>query len=168
MKIQQRFISYIASPAVQAFLWGKIVIFLFLSPCWRCLRIADTLELTLQRSNHICNGKFPLFCSGHFICLSKILGRGVHVTFVIALSVEVEIYFLGSYKNQTGWASLFGDNGRSGIDTIKYHTWSRIQHGKVTKHIWVVTCDFQQCGVLTSEDSDEPVQIPFKLRNSKW
>ena len=27
--------------------------------------------------------------------------------------------------------------------------------------------DFQQCGILTSVDSDEPVQPPLKLRNSK-
>ena len=27
--------------------------------------------------------------------------------------------------------------------------------------------DFQQCGILTSVYSDEPVQTPFKLRNSK-
>ena len=27
------------------------------------------------------------------------------------------------------------------------------------------TCDFQQCGILTSVDSDEPVQPPVKLRN---
>ena len=33
---------------------------------------------------------------------------------------------------------------------------------------WAATCDFQQCGILTSVDSDEPVQLPFKLRNSKW
>ena len=25
-----------------------------------------------------------------------------------------------------------------------------------------------QCGILTWTDSDEPVQPPFKLRNSKW
>ena len=31
-----------------------------------------------------------------------------------------------------------------------------------------MTCDFQPCGILTSVDSDEPVQSPFKLRNSKW
>ena len=31
---------------------------------------------------------------------------------------------------------------------------------------WAATCDFQQCGILTSVDSDEPVQPPFKLRNS--
>ena len=30
------------------------------------------------------------------------------------------------------------------------------------------TCDFQQCGILTSVDSDMPVQPPFKLRNAKW
>ena len=35
-------------------------------------------------------------------------------------------------------------------------------------YIWAVTCDFQQCGILTSADSDEPVHPPFKLRNSKW
>ena len=29
------------------------------------------------------------------------------------------------------------------------------------------TCDFQQCGILTSVDSAEPVQPPFKLRNFK-
>ena len=30
------------------------------------------------------------------------------------------------------------------------------------------TCDFQQCGILTSVHSDEPVQLPFKLRNLTW
>ena len=34
--------------------------------------------------------------------------------------------------------------------------------------IWAATCDFQQCGILTSVDSDKPVQPPFKLRNWKW
>ena len=33
--------------------------------------------------------------------------------------------------------------------------------------IWAVTCDFQQCGILTSVDSGKYVQPPFKLRNSK-
>ena len=34
--------------------------------------------------------------------------------------------------------------------------------------IWAVTCDFQQCGILTSVDFDKHLQPPFKLRNSKW
>ena len=33
---------------------------------------------------------------------------------------------------------------------------------------WAATCDFQQCGILTSVDSYAPVLPPFKLRNSKW
>ena len=35
-------------------------------------------------------------------------------------------------------------------------------------YIWAVTCDFQLCGILTSVDSDVPVQPPFKLKTSKW
>ena len=35
-------------------------------------------------------------------------------------------------------------------------------------NIWAVTHDFQQCGILTSVDSDEPVQPTFKLRNRNW
>ena len=30
-----------------------------------------------------------------------------------------------------------------------------------------MTCDFQQCGILTSADSDDPVRPPIKLRTSK-
>ena len=32
------------------------------------------------------------------------------------------------------------------------------------KYIWAATCDFQQCGILTSVHSDEPVQPPFTLK----
>ena len=38
---------------------------------------------------------------------------------------------------------------------------------RYTKDMWAVTCDFQQCGILTYVDSDEPVQPPVKLRNCK-
>ena len=27
---------------------------------------------------------------------------------------------------------------------------------------WAMTCDFQQCGILTSVDSNKPVQLPVK------
>ena len=33
--------------------------------------------------------------------------------------------------------------------------------------IRAVTCDLLQCGILTSVDSDQPVQPPFKRRSSK-
>ena len=36
------------------------------------------------------------------------------------------------------------------------------------KYVWASACDFQQCGILTCVDSDEPGQPPFKLRSSKW
>ena len=40
---------------------------------------------------------------------------------------------------------------------------------KVYKHyIWASAWYFQQCGILTCVDLDEPLQPPFKLRNSKW
>ena len=32
---------------------------------------------------------------------------------------------------------------------------------------WAGTCDFQQYGILTSVESDEPVQSAFKPTNSK-
>ena len=40
----------------------------------------------------------------------------------------------------------------------------------LNQHIinWAVTCGFQQCGILAWIDSEESVQPPFKLRNSKW
>ena len=31
-------------------------------------------------------------------------------------------------------------------------------------HNWAMTFDFQQCGILTSADSDKPVQTPFILK----
>ena len=34
--------------------------------------------------------------------------------------------------------------------------------------IWAATWDFQQFEIFISVDSDEPLQPPFKLRNSKW
>ena len=40
--------------------------------------------------------------------------------------------------------------------------------GTVHDYELAMTCDFQQCGILISVDSDEPVQPPFKLRISKW
>ena len=35
------------------------------------------------------------------------------------------------------------------------------------RHTCAVTLDFKRCCIFTSEDSDESVQPPFKLRNSK-
>ena len=40
--------------------------------------------------------------------------------------------------------------------------------GKPVPFDMSLTGDFQRCGILTSVDSDEPVQPPFRLRNLKW
>ena len=59
---------------------------------------------------------------------------------------------------------------------IKHNTSFCTQDGNVMlgvdplitkKNHLAATFDFQQCDILTSVDSDEPVQPPFKLRNSK-
>ena len=34
-----------------------------------------------------------------------------------------------------------------------------ILHKHSRQIIWATTCDFQQCGILTSVDSDEPVYL---------
>ena len=46
----------------------------------------------------------------------------------------------------------------------------RIYHNPQRKseiYIEAVTCDFQQCGILTSVHSEQPVQPPFRLRFSQ-
>ena len=50
---------------------------------------------------------------------------------------------------------------RNKTNNLSLRTWHKNQN-------WATTRDFQQCGILTSVDSDEPVQPSFKLRNSKW
>ena len=51
---------------------------------------------------------------------------------------------------------------------IKSKTNGFTAHSQQSKgNNWAATCDFQQCGILTSVDSDMPVQPPFKLRTSK-
>ena len=38
----------------------------------------------------------------------------------------------------------------------------------IDRQIWAATCDFKQCGILTSVDLDEPVQPRIIPRNPKW
>ena len=46
--------------------------------------------------------------------------------------------------------------------------WADIIYKNINLQKWAATCDFQQCGILTSVDSDEPIQPACKLRNSEW
>ena len=57
-----------------------------------------------------------------------------------------------------------------GISEVAVRYWGLprgIGHGR-SYQIWAVTCDYQQCGILTSVDSDEPVHPTVKLNNTKW
>ena len=99
-----------------------------MSPHCRHIRAYTTRIYALSYANHICNGIFPLVCSGHFICLAKILGRGVLITFVITLSVAVEIYYLGSYQTKRFgrvFLVIMGDQEsiQSSITPYQYTTW---------------------------------------------
>ena len=67
------------------------------------------------------------------------------------MNLAIKIIF-GNWKHFYLWHSLF--------------LWLLLYLG--TMYIWAVPWDFQQCDILTSVDSDEPVQPPFKLGNYKW
>ena len=60
---------------------------------------------------------------------------------------------------------------KEGFSSVEAYIMNVLIHSPTSKdhtNKWAVTWDFQQCGILTSVDSDKPVQPPFKLRNSKW
>ena len=78
-------------------------------------------------------------------------------------NIQKKRYQIWTLSDKTTWAWK--------LDWLVKH--SQLKRTRCDKWIewnfkWAVTCDFQQCGILTSVDSDEPVQPPFKLRNSKW
>ena len=77
---------------------------------------------------------------------------------VAAFTVSKKSY--NTQKIDTG-AKLLTRTGRVIYDNSMTNVRQR------SKVIRAVTRDFQQCGILTSVDSDEPVQPPFKLRNPK-
>ena len=75
--------------------------------------------------------------------------------------------------------NLFHDQSslkyRTGPGSNSLTPWSAVRHASVVTDCakrpginkWASAWDFQQCGILTCVDSDEPVQPPCKLRNLK-
>ena len=49
-------------------------------------------------------------------------------------------------------------------NTIQYYNCIVLYY----QNIWAVTCDFQQCGILTSVDPDKPVQPPSSLETPNY
>ena len=68
--------------------------------------------------------------------------------------------FMDKWQNKWSGGKKFFGLHRSNLVLISYPS-------NYSINIWAVTCDFQQCGILTCVDSDEPLQPHFKLRNSK-
>ena len=62
---------------------------------------------------------------------------------------------------------FFGGGGGSSCLRLKRNTLEELESEYIIKKI-AMTCNFKQCGILTGVDSDEPLQPPFMLRNSKW
>ena len=52
------------------------------------------------------------------------------------------------------------------VDEEPYKNNDFVKHLECPKNT-ILSGDIQQCGILTSVDSDDPVQPPIKLRNSK-
>ena len=76
----------------------------------------------------------------------------------VAVAEDIEV---GTNVIQLDCSDLDADSPNNEIVTYVFTS------GNEGKFKWAATCNFQQCGILTSVDSDEPVQPPVKLRNSK-
>ena len=76
------------------------------------------------------------------------------------------ILYLSSITLRPGNATI--TEHRTSYGTSKKRYRANTAKWQKKKHNWAMTCDFQQCDVLTSVNSDEPVKPPFKIRNSKW
>ena len=69
---------------------------------------------------------------------------------------------------------LFGSNGvLLNVIFWKHLAWHSIMSATDLNRLlnvskWAATCDFQQYGILTFVDTDEPVQPPLDRRKSKW
>ena len=86
------------------------------------------------------------------------------VAILVMWSEPFEQTFVPSYyglhtKFEFNWPSSFRD---------VWKCWRTDRQSNKAGIIWAETCDFQQCGILTSVYSDEAMQPPFKLRNYKW
>ena len=68
------------------------------------------------------------------------------------LHAEKNMFIKGILLTERLWSLLFP------LRKLVY-VWPFMTITKVTRDLWAMTCDFQQCGILTSVDSDEPVSL---------
>ena len=136
--VQKCFPSYILSGFGSAFLIQNAK-----NHCFLCILKLD-LSFSFKQ-NFLCNFD-KCRCGEHFVKVFLASGSGGHVFWSCSYS-SIFCYFWRPFpsEEQNSWLFFF-----------------------IILMIWAATWDFQQCGILTCVDSDEPVQPPFKLRNSKW
>ena len=89
--------------------------------------------------------------------------RRVHKIVYLAVKRVIFVHYLVSY-----WTSIVMWWLRCSSTVTNYRGTLTDWRHRTLDGIRVTTRDFQQCGILTSVDSDEPVQPPVKQRNSKW
>ena len=66
------------------------------------------------------------------------------------------------------WRQVFSQQSTYGFECYLFPKGKNHRIFSLPNTIWSSAWDFQQCDILTCVDSDEPLQPPFKLRNSKW
>ena len=107
-------------------------------------------------------GRAQLFAYNESKCLLRFFTAWVYVAFLRFLHIDKILP-----KTAALWIQFQFFTCMPRFLTCQLHKfyswWIRIFKCK-----WAVACDFQQCGILTCVDSDEPLQPPFKLKNSKW
>ena len=87
------------------------------------------------------------------------------------LSQDELCFTWGKFKWGSGSFSLSSSSLHSPLSLWKgiLHDWNIVVWDFTSiNNLWAATCDFQQCGILIYVDSNEPLQPPFKLRNTKW
>ena len=89
--------------------------------------------------------------------------RRVHKIVYLAVKRVIFVHYLVSY-----WTAIVMRWLRFSSTVTNYRgTLTDCRHRRLDG-IRAATHYFQQCGILTSVDSEEPVQPPVKQRNSKW
>ena len=99
--------------------------------------------------------QFQFLFAGGLMALNMLSNRN---------ALDMSMFGLGGGNQQQGQAaSAQGAAGSAAAASGQGASTTNNQ----SMYILAVTCDFQQCGILTCVDSDEPVQPPFKVKNSK-
>ena len=109
-----------------------------------------------------------------FIIENCLLGNHgpVKMDTTIMYTCTINLYFsekLVFWPLHCYWPYLRYNQFNYGVHTF-INIWQRkfVSYIQFVIIILAMTCYFQHCGILTSVDSNEPVEPPIKLRNSKW